>query len=411
MEQKNRGALTDILIILVMVIFVFLLCQPLGRKWDAGMKEMLSDEEGVYSNDSDTFFFLRKAKEFTENGFSSIRLVVSLGEDSLMTYFPGENSDSMPVLLSAIAALIWYALRAIGIHVGIYAVAMHLCGAILALCTIPIYLFLRKRVSRIAAVCGAVLGILSTACFQHSYVGVFDTDSLITLCALVIVLSFHECILSKTKKEQIGYGCISMAGVLVLSATWSMFQIYVLIAGGTGIAAVLITRLFFVKKSEKTLKLKIPAIVMAIMVLITLLLGWKGFFLLIRDTVISVKGGGNWPSAYENVTEMARPALLSKKDFWEFFLGVKTDYVSYVGGLIAFLFLAVSVVLFSLDTFQRKAVVEGEREEAVCQYFMAMIWLIGTAGMSFFFFFFTMFLALPAMLFWAYGFYSFERSD
>lgn len=408
MKQKNR-VLIDTLIILGMVVFVFLMCQPLGRKWDEGTKEMFTGEEGVYSQDSDTFYYLRKAKEFTENGFSSIRIFVPLGEDPLVTYIPGEESDSMPVLLSAIAAFIWYVLHAIGIRVSIYAVAMHLCGGILALCTIPIYLFLRKRVSRSASICGAILGTLSTAYLQHSVTGFLDTDALICLFSLITILSLYECILAETKAEQIRYGFFAVIGVFALSASWSMFQIYVLIAIGIISAAIILSRLFFVKKNDRTLKVKIPIVVMFMMAIVAILMGWKKFYLLIRDTFSSVKGAGNWPSTYENVTEMARPGLLSKKSFWEIFWGLKSDYISYLGGMVAFVFLGISIVLYSVDTFKKKRRTEPKREEMLVRYFATIIWFLGSMIISTFGIRFTQFLILPAALIWAFGMDVVER--
>ncbi len=408
MEQRHRK-LCDILIMLIMVISVFLLCQPLGRNWDEGTEEMFTGEDGTYSYDSDSFYYLRKAKEFTENGFSSIRFFVSRADDPLVTFVSDDGEDSMPVLLSAIAAVIWYLFNAIGIQVGIYSVAMHLCGAILALCTMPLYVFLRKRVSCTAAICGAMLGTLSTAYLQHSITGIFDTDALIFLLALIIVLSFHECILAETKKEQITYGIASVIGTIILALTWEMFHIYVLIAIGTGICAILLTRCFFAKKEERVINLRIPFMVVFLMIALMLLMGWRGCYTVFRNTFSSVKRSGKWPSVYENVAEMARPGLLSKKSFWETFLGLKADYISYLGGLVAFVALLVFTVEFSCEVFRRKNRGATNREKLICRYFMVIIWFVGAAVLCFFGIRFTQFLILPASLIWAYGINAIEE--
>jgi len=180
LEKKNKY-LPDILIILGMIVLVFCACQPFGRKWDEKTAEMFTGSEGVYSPDTDSYYYFRKAKEYTEGGFASIRITASRAEDSLVSFHQTEESDTMPTLLSALAAILWYMLRGLGIRVGIYAICTRLCGFLLALCVVPTYCFLVKRLSRVAAAFGALTVTLAPAAMHHAFCGFFDTDALVEI--------------------------------------------------------------------------------------------------------------------------------------------------------------------------------------------------------------------------------------
>ena len=176
-------------------------------------------------------------KEFTENGFGSIRFICSRPSDPLITTVQSGGSDWLPTFSSAFAAILWYLLHAVGIKVGIYALAIHLAAFILSLCVIPLYCFLRKRVSRAAAAFGALSATVAPAYLRHALTGFFDTDTVIALFALITVLGLYECILAKKRGEQIRYAVITVCGTLLLALTWKVFYVYVAIAIGTGLAA------------------------------------------------------------------------------------------------------------------------------------------------------------------------------
>ena len=132
MEKRKRLWLIDAGIILLMIAAVFLFCQPIGRDWDEAEIEQYIGTEGPLSPDADSYYYLRKAKEFTEKGISSIRPSISRTEDELITQVQSGTKDSMPQLLSVLAALLWYLLRFLGIRVGIYTLSIRLCSVLLA---------------------------------------------------------------------------------------------------------------------------------------------------------------------------------------------------------------------------------------------------------------------------------------
>ena len=402
--EKKRKYLPDILIVLGMIVLVFCACQPFGRKWDEKTTEMFTGSEGVYSPDTDSYYYFRKAKEYTENGFSSIRITSSRVEDPLVSFHQKEESDTMPTLLSALAAILWYMLKALGIHVGIYTICIHLCGFLLALCVIPLYCFLSKRLSRVASVFGALAGTLAPAYLHHALRGFFDTDALVGLCALCLVLSVYDCVLLEGRRQQISYAVIALISTVFLAMAWKVFHVYVAIAIGTVAAAIIIARLFFVKKDEQSINFQIPLVAMGVLAAVTLLIGFKDFLIILKGMIASTGRTDAWPPTYQNVAEMIRPGLVEVTDFWELFMTTSLDYVSYIGGIFMALFLVASIVFCVFRVIRLRKSGDRGYERALILYGAVLVWFLGTAAMSAIGLRFVEFLILPSALMVAFGF-------
>lgn len=405
MKSKTKWWV-DALIIAGMMIVVYLLCQPLGRDWSKAQEELYTGTEGVYSMDTDTYYYLRRAKEFTENGFSSIKVFSSRSEDALITSIRTGERDFLPNLLSAVAAVIWYVLNGVGIKISIYTLVMHLSSCILALCVIPIYLFLRKRLSIPAAVTGALLATLAPPYLKHSMCSFFDTDPLIGLLAIILILTLFECILCKETKGKVVYGIVSCGATLLLFCSWKIFYVYVAIAVAISAAALILIRFIFKKKVNGAPNFFVPLVFMGIQTLIALLLGARDAI----DTFVSnfsTPGTSEvWPSPAAYVGELTKPALYEGKLFWDIFFTTDSDYISYFGGLFAFVMLIVSVVLCVLRTIR---LIRNRKNGVVFEEMFLLLavgaWFCGTVVMCFFGIRFMEFAILPSALIVAYGVY------
>lgn len=403
--KRNNGKWLDLLIIIGMLLLVYLLCQPLGRSWDEKTAALYTGTEGVYSMDADTYYYLRKAREFTENGFSSIRVFSSRSEDALITSIRTGERDFLPNLLSAVVAVIWYLLHFLGLKLSVYAIAIRFNGAILALCTIPVYLFLKKRIARPSAALGALLVALAPPYLKHSLYTFFDTDALIGLFAITLILSMYECILCETKRQKLVYGILSCVSSLLLFCTWKIFYVYVIIAVGTAAAALILMRLLFGKRLEKQPGLRIPLIFMGVQTLIAVVLGAGD----VADTFLSNFGKPGetevWPSASAYVGELTTPGLYEGKLFWDIFLTTGSDYISYFGGLLSFSFLIASVVLCVIELIGLlKARKKGADFTKLFLLGSIGCWFTGTVLMCFFGIRFMEFCIIPSALIVALGF-------
>ncbi|MBO4325223.1 MAG: hypothetical protein J5845_07515 [Lachnospiraceae bacterium] len=405
MEEKKINPWIDLLIILGMITLVFLFCQPIGRKWNDAEKEMYTGSEGTFSYDTDTYYYIRKAKEFTEGGLSSISLFNSRAKDSLMTPVKTESKSLTPNLLSALAAVIWFGLNGIGIHISIYQLVMHLCSFLLALFTVPVYFFLKKRLSRTASVLGALIAALAPPFFNHSCFSVFDTDAMIGLLALIIVLSIFECVLAKNRKAAIAYGLIACVSILLLYLCWQMFFVYVCIAFGTAGVGVMVTRFLRRKHENKGVNIAVPGVFLGIAIIISAIAGGRMFYSTMMSFLAPSGGSAEpWPSAAVFVTELESVALVRSQSFWYYFITVSNDFMSYIGGLMVLILLSYSLIALAIKGVRfLKGKVDADGEH-VFLFTAIGTWFAGALVMILFGIRYMQFLILPSALIAAFGF-------
>lgn len=402
MKQSKLSGI-DVLILVGMFAIVFFLCHPLGRNWNDVEKEMFTGEEGIYSCDPDSYYYLRRAKEFTEGGVSSIRMMYSRSEDPRITAVQTGKDDSMPQLLSAFAALIWFGFHAVGIKVGIFRLAVCLNAILLALFVVPTYLFLRKRVCRIAAVFGALVVPLLPPFFRHSYIGYFDTDAMIGLLALIMILSLFECVLSTAKKRKIIYGILSCIALVLLYYTWTAFFVYAVISVGITTMGMMAVRVLRRQSEDGFEHIGLPIVIMFAITAFSLALGAKSFWSLAEGYVFAGRGNkAMWPDVTLFISELKKPAFDESLSLWYSMVSLTADYSSYFGGMVLFSFLVISVVI-CVYAFVKRA-----REKRLCAqstflFFALGIWLAGSLVMSSFGIRYMEFVALPSGLVMAFG--------
>ncbi len=410
MEEQKRRHVIDFLIILAMMATVIVLCHPFGRNWTEEEAERYIGTDGEYSPDVDSFYYFRKAKEFSEGGIGSIKLVSYREEDKLCTSgetIAREANGAMPQLLPATAALTWYGLRAIGVDIGIYTVTIRFCSFLLSLFVIPIYLFLRRRTSRIAAMLGSLLAALEVPFFRHSHVGYFDTDAMIGLLALLLILSLFECFSRKNRKEQIVYGAIAFVALVLLRFTWTAFFIYGVISAGTALVGVVGVRLCgkFNEKQKKALV--VPGVFWLSVIFSSLVLGWNSFISLAKGFISSPTGVGDWPSETLNISELQRVPLSDAQSLWYHWIGVGSDVTSVTGGVLALSLLLISAGICVVQLIRFIRCRSGETEK-VFLLSAVLIWMCGSTVLAFFGLRYMEFFALPAAIVSGLGFNSIE---
>ncbi|MCR5465238.1 MAG: hypothetical protein K6F11_00145 [Lachnospiraceae bacterium] len=406
MESRKKRWIIDLFTILVMMATVILLCHPIGRNWTEEEIDRYVGTDGEYSPDVDTYYYLRKAKEFSKGGIGSIKLVVHRAEDPLCTTgdtIAKEANGAMPMLLPASAALTWYGLRAVGINVSIYDVTIRFCSFLLSLFVIPVYLFLKRRTSWIASVLGSLLVALEVPFFRHSHVGFFDTDAMIGLLALILVLSLFECVVQKTRKQQIIYGTISLVALILLRFTWTAFFIYGVIAVGTvmmGLIGVRLCGRFGKKQKEAYL---VPAAFLLAIIVTSLALGWNSFVSLAKGFLPGSSGAGNWPSETLNIAELAKVPLSDAESFWYYFLGVGLDVTSVTGGALALILLVISTVVLLAQLVRMIRHRSGDMDN-VFLLSALLTWLFGAVFLGFFGRRYMEFVTLPSAIVTGLGF-------
>lgn len=415
MESRKKRWIIDLFTILVMMATVILLCHPIGRNWTEEEIDRYVGTDGDYSPDVDTYYYLRKAKEFSQGGIGSITLVVNREEDPMCTTgdtIAKEANGAMPQLLAATTALVWYVLHAIGVKIGIYTLAIRFCSFLLSLFVIPVYLFLKKRTSRVAAVLGSLLVTLEVPFFRHSHVGFYDTDAMIGLLALVLVLSLYECFTAESRKKQAIFGTFSVVALILLRFTWTAFFIYGIISVGTVMVGAVTVRLCRRFSEEQRKRLLVPAAVLCAIVILSLALGWSAFVSLAKGFVSPSAGGkGDWPSETLNIAELNKVALSDASSFWYHFLGVGLDVTSFTGGALVLALLAVSAIICIVRLIKSiKSIRNGlEENDEVFILSAVLTWLFGTVFLALFGARYMEFVVLPSSIVIGLGFHRVSR--
>lgn len=398
MKEQKRQWIIDLFTILAMMAAVILLCHPIGRKWNDEEIDRYVGADGAYSPDVDSYYYLRKAKEFAEGGISSIKLISYRTEDTKCTSgetISKEANGAMPMLLPASAALVWHGLRAVGIEVSIYALTIRFCSFLLSLFVIPIYFFLKRRTSWLAAVTGALLAPLEAPFFRHSHVGFFDTDAMIGLLALVLVLALFECFIRESRKEQLTYGIIAFAALILLRFTWTAFFIYGIIAVGTATMGIIGVRLCGKFEAKQKKALTFPMAVCGLVVAASLVFGWDSFVSLAKGFVSTPSGAGDWPSETLKISELRKVPLSDADSFWYHFIGVGSDVTSVTGGALALLVVLLSAVIC---TFKLIRLILSRSEESGKVFVLSALltWLFGATVLGFFGSRYMEFVVLPS---------------
>lgn len=404
--KENKRWIIDFFTILVMMAFVILLCHPIGRNWTEEEKERYVGTDGEYSPDVDTYYYLRKAKEFAQGGIGSITLVVHRTEDPMCTTgetIAKEANGVMPMLLPAAAALTWYGLRAVGIDVSIYDVTIRFCSFLLSLFVVPVYLFLRRRTSWISAVLGGLLVALEVPYFRHSHIGFFDTDAMIGLLALILVLSLYECVVQKTRKQQIIYGTISLIALILLRYTWTAFFIYGVIAVGTVVMGLIGVRLCGRLEKKQKEGFLVPITFLFAIVVTSLVLGWNSFVSLAKGFLPGASGAADWPSETLNIVELMKVSLSDAESFWYHFIGVGLDVTSFTGGALALVVLFISTVILVVELIRLIRHRSGDTEN-VFLLSALLTWLFGAVVLGFFGLRYMEFVTLPSAIVTGLGF-------
>ncbi len=400
MESRKKRWIIDFFTILMMMATVILLCHPIGRNWTEEEIDRYVGTDGDYSPDVDTYYYLRKAKEFSRGGINSITLAVHRADDPMCTTgdaIAREANGTMPMLLPASAALTWYGLRLIGVDVSIYTVTIRFCSFLLSLFVIPVYLFLRKRTSWLAAVLGALLVALEMPFFRHSHAGFFDTDAMIGFWALVLVLSLFECFVAKKRKNQVFYGALSLVALAFLRFTWTAFFIYGVISAGTAMMGVVGVRLCGKFNREQRKSLMIPVAFWVAVVVSSLALGWNSFVSLAKGFVSASAKAGDWPSETMYITELNKVSISDGDSLWYHFVVVGRDITSVTGGIIALLLLLVLVIICVVELI-RFIRCRSEKTDEVFLLSASLTWLAGTTILAFFGARYMEFFTLPSAI-------------
>ena len=183
--------------------------------------EIYRDASGEpYLIDTDSYFYLRMAEQMAETGHPFLYLQVS--EDPLRG--ARQNIDAAtpadPMLLPLITWGIWRILSSL-FPVTVLQVSRWIGPVFGSLAAIPVFLYLQKRAGLFGAVVSALFIETAIPLVSGTVSGVFDTDALLGLLPLSMMLFFLRSLQAASLKKQLLYGFCTACSFALIAALWT----------------------------------------------------------------------------------------------------------------------------------------------------------------------------------------------
>lgn len=332
--MKNH--IRDIYIILIIVMIGILVRFPITNISDINMEIL---------NDPDSFLYARSVLDLLNKPITEWNLFINRAEDPLMNSTYLSNTDLIPNLLPICIAAICKVFIGLSPNVLIYFASIVICP----LSSIPAYLFVKKHTNEIGGIVSGLAMAVSPAYFLHTMHGYFDTDAIIMVLAVSLVIIHLENTLTKDNiKKQVLLCFLSLLLIVSFSLVWQVYYFYVAIAIVLSLIILITGKLLNLQ-----LDYKIPLLSDALMALSCFAVSGKTIISAIKELFISFYSNKlSWPDPAKYIGELEKPAFING--------GVNNSFLVHVAGLVNWLgglplFIAtIVVIIFSIVLFVRE---------------------------------------------------------
>ena len=145
--------------------------------------------------------------------------------------------------LPAMAFLMWR-LFSLFFPVSLGTVCIWTAPVLSSLAAVPPFLFFRRHAGTAAAMTAAALTALAVPFAAHSCVGYFDTDLVLGMLPLTVMLSTVHCMKEKGLRRQLGSAFLAAAALALTSLFWDYYSLYLLLPFGCGFCCLLFSAVF-----------------------------------------------------------------------------------------------------------------------------------------------------------------------
>ena len=366
-----------ILIVVVMALGVFLHGPSL--KTDKNYSHYLNEDGLQYMFDMDSYYYARKAKEFSTG--EEKELIKERSHDKLQTKISDSQESYYTLLLPKVVAIIHKIIN-IFKNVDIYAVVVYSGPLLSMLVCIPAYIFVRRKTNRVGAVLSAVLAVSASSYFSHQNYASFDTDILLYTIPLLFMISYIESACTNEKKSRNIFWTLSIISYILLILLWDVYGIYYFLCVG-----LFFVYLFFALIKEKfniknVIKLSEIQNTFVLLICFTILsfIFRGGIETSIISSVMSIIkpsgfSGANYPSPSRFVAELSSVPFFGS--FGELFNMSTNNIVNRLGGIFVILFYFIGMLILLYKTIKY---FKGKDEDSKIGYILFItlfIWSIG----------------------------------
>ena len=205
--------------------------------------DFFRDDHGdPYFADPDSYYYLRKAEELAGTGGSL--LSEARESDRLIGGRQAESAGSHGTLmgLPALTYLVWRLLSLFS-ALSLSQLALRLAPVVSALSALPPFLFLRKRAGAVPALTASALAAFAVPFASHACVGFFDTDMVLGVLPLAVMLGFLRCLEEENVRKQLGFALLSASALALMSLFWQFYSLYLALPLCCGVFCLLFSAL------------------------------------------------------------------------------------------------------------------------------------------------------------------------
>lgn len=342
----------------------------------------LVNEEGLpHLFDMDSYYYARKTREFITEENTDIVTKRSL--DKYQTNISDRDDSRYTLLLSKIVSIVYKVINVFK-DANLYRIIIYSGTFLSTLVTIPAYIFIRKRTTRIGGFFCAVLAGTSVAYFSHWAYGCFDTDVLLYTIPLIYVCTFIESLVEKNNKKRIVWIVISSLAFILLMFTWDVFGVYYFLTVGLFFVLLLISLIknkFDFKRVIKLPEVMYSFICVLSYTILSFIINHGIDVSILKDILSVVKPSGvnnmNYPNPGQYTSELSKIDFIDTSSFMAPFEANGASLVNKLGGLfIVSLFICGLILLLTKVYKYLKYEKEEDKEEYVIGIIL-LIWVIG----------------------------------
>lgn len=358
MKVKSWLPALALLFVLVLSFWIHALPASLPAVPEAS-RDLFRDGDGEpYLTEMDSYFHLRYARQMAEEG--SVILYSHRGEDPLMDrrYTP-DSGRGTPLLLSVLAYGLWRFFSLFG-SVSVLQVARWMGPVFASLAAIPAFWYVRRRTNLFGGAAAALLVCCCVPFVSHTHAGFFDTDLLLALLPLTVLLPQLRAAQARSLRAQCVPAALSGLAMGLLSLTWATFYTYFWLQVLGGLLGGLLVLLCGGRCPFRRRLLVFRGWLLSLaagLLFIFLFSGTEGLRVLgdIVSVFRSISGSADvFPYGYQFTGEMTAMPLLPEGGFLSLFRADLSSGLGSLGGLIPCLLALFAVPLALAVSFRRK---------------------------------------------------------
>ena len=296
-------------IIIIMVLSVGIRLSPIVLKdYSKSYDTLYADEsDHPYTSDpGDAYYYARRINDFADGKYA-LQPFDRSDSDAKMIKISEERDAELKRNLFPIIGAFFLKVGSLFGVTDVMAVGTIYISLLVGMAAVLIYIFIKNRTNRCAGVAAAVLLSCGIPVLINTNWGQIDTDAILILLPVAMMLSFYKSLESDNPKGKIIWSIASCFSYVCICFSWTSYNVYYIVFCGVALV-VLIGSLIFKGVFPKKIRLVILAQII-FNTLFSLVVDGKTFFtdmaaLFSSSSGVIGTGAAGYPSASKYISEL-----------------------------------------------------------------------------------------------------------